>query len=187
VFSASEGGRFLLRLRSTLLVREFVGSVWAVLLRRLWRQRQQVWVSWRLWVRMYDGYYNTTTTASDRETWCWHGTRFTAGLGFVDNTEYVCTKPFFKTSGIAYVVSVNSSPFRTSETCCSYTVICRCLHGRRQDFCCVETAWGRAKGIEGQQQGMCLWHLVTWGLWGTAEEQGRGHRDRQLPPPTPVC
>jgi len=78
MFSASEGGGTLLRLRSTLLVREFIGSLWAVLLRRLWRQRQQVRVSWRLWVRVYDGYDNTTTTASDWETWCWHRTRFTS-------------------------------------------------------------------------------------------------------------
>jgi len=37
VFTAGEGSGTLLQLRSTLLIREMVGSVWGVLLRRLWR------------------------------------------------------------------------------------------------------------------------------------------------------
>jgi len=86
-----KGGGTLLRLRSPLLIREFFGSLWAVLLRRLWRQRQQVRVSWRLWGNVYQcSDDNTTTTASDRETWCRHRTGFTAGLGFVDDDETHC-------------------------------------------------------------------------------------------------
>jgi len=54
VFWAGEGRRYVLRLRSTLLVRELIRWVWAVLLRRLWRQRQQVRVNRRVWGRVYD-------------------------------------------------------------------------------------------------------------------------------------
>jgi len=54
MLTASEGGRSVFWLRRTLLVHELAGSVSAVLLRRLWRQRQQVWVGWAVWGRVYE-------------------------------------------------------------------------------------------------------------------------------------
>jgi len=43
-------------------------------------------------------------------------------------------------------------------------------------FSLCGAAWGRAKGHRGQQQqGICPWHLATWGPVGGIWRQGWGH------------